>query len=175
VLLNNTLSLLVAASLALLQGACATIDQFPSAPSTALPAPLSDSERQAEMAKIDFEIISGTAYDQTGDPFTLSMVPGPVISALGNRTYRMGIVFLWDPQSGRRYSVPLLTTFHYNGDEIIFFNDGNRNHKIDRWEASEQHDVSDKNKTGEIDLSISSEVIDNSPWYNLVLRLVFHD
>jgi len=171
--LKNTSLLLSIIFLALLQAACTTINPSSSTPRPAHPTTPSESALQEETAKIDFKIVSGVAHDRNHDPFLLSMVPDPLISALGNGMYRMGIAFLWDPRSGRRYNVPLLTSFYYDGDDIIFFNDGNHNHKIDRWEASERHDVSDKHKTGEIVLPISAEVIDNAPWYDLELRLVF--
>jgi len=125
------------------------------------------------MARIDFTITGAIAHDRTDHGFILSMTTPPAIEALGNQIYRLKMVFVWDPRSGRPEKVPLTTSFYYDGENIIFFNDETGNHRLNAGEPRELHSLALTSDSGELALSIKAEVIDNSPWYDLDLLLKF--
>jgi len=145
--------------------ACAALDERPEV--------VPDALLREDMARLDFDITGVIAHDRSAHEFTLAMTSPPAIEALGQRMYRIAMILLWDPRSGRPEKVPLTTRFHYDGERITFFNDENENHRIDANEPRVQHLVTRTSGSGELVLSIQAEVIDNSPWYDLDLLLAF--
>jgi len=157
--------LLTLVSILLCQTACATLD--------ARPEVIPEAVLREDMARLDFDITGAIAHDRTNREFTLAMTSPPAIEALGNHMYRIAMIFLWDPRSGRPEKVPLTTRFHYDGERLTFFNDENENHRIDANEPRVQHPVTHTSDSRELVLSIQAEVIDNAPWYDLDLLLAF--
>jgi len=97
------------------------------------PRPVATDPRDAIPVHLDFRIVDARARIG-GRDYVMDVADRPVITALGDDTYRLDLILRRDSKSSWRGDETLSTHFYYDGAELIFFADRNGNHRFDRRE-----------------------------------------
>jgi len=138
--------LITAALCGLLTGCLATQDAILSPPVSSPPAtvtehrPTSASLPKAVApaplpANLDFRIVEARATIDRRE-YTMERHNRPVITSLGDDTYRLDLTLTRASRSSLRGDETLRIHFYYDGLELIFFGDRNDNRRLDRREPS---------------------------------------
>jgi len=94
-------------------------------------------------SRVDFRVLDGRVRI-SGRDYVLDRVSRPEITPLGGDVYRLAMTFRRDARSSLRGDEVIETTFFYDGVELIFFRDSNRNHRLDRRESGVRHVIDHK-------------------------------
>jgi len=96
------------------------------------------AESAAYPAELNFRIREARARIGSRD-YVLDFRNRPVITAVGDNTYRLDLTLQRDSRASLRGDETLTTHFYYDGTELVFFGDKNRNQRFDRREAGVRH------------------------------------
>lgn len=100
-------------------------------------------EINEKLWNIDFRVLSGSMYIW-GNWYIMDIRQRPEIKAIWNNFYEMEVDFLRDSKSSLRWPEKIKLNFYYDGVELIFFGDKNKNYSIDRNESGVRYIIKSK-------------------------------